>query len=61
MSTVESVPLEQRERERSQLARQLRRARQDWEHFVRALSHDMNANFMLLDSSFRRLKDSLDA
>jgi signal transduction histidine kinase len=29
------------------------------DHFIRALSHDMTANFMLLDSSFSRLKRSL--
>ncbi|REJ95178.1 MAG: sensor histidine kinase [Planctomycetota bacterium] len=29
------------------------------DHLVRALSHDMRANFMLLDDSFRRLRRSL--
>ena len=40
---------------------QLRREHDDLDHFVRALSHDMNANFMLLDNSFTRLKESLDS
>ncbi|NUQ65316.1 MAG: sensor histidine kinase [Pirellulales bacterium] len=39
----------------------LRHARDELEHSLRALSHDMAANFMLLDNSFRRLKASLAA
>lgn len=38
---------------------QLRRSREELDHFVRALSHDMTANFMVLDRSFQHLKDSL--
>lgn len=34
----------------------LHRAHDELDHFVRALSHDMNANFMLLDHSFRALR-----
>jgi signal transduction histidine kinase len=36
----------------------LHRAHSELDHFVRALSHDMNANFMLLDHSFRELRRS---
>jgi signal transduction histidine kinase len=36
----------------------LHRAHHELDHFVRALSHDMNANFMLLDHSFRELRRS---
>lgn len=34
----------------------LHKAHHELDHFVRALSHDMNANFMLLDHSFRALR-----
>jgi len=34
-------------------------ANDELDHFVRALSHDMNANFMLLESSFAKLKKFL--
>lgn len=30
-----------------------------WEHLVRALSHDMSANFMILESSFSQLSKSI--
>lgn len=59
MSTVERVAVGRLEREHDQLARQLRRVHQDLDHFIRALSHDMSANFMLLESSFGRLKQAL--
>ncbi len=39
---------------------QLQRAREELDYLIRALSHDMHANFMLLESSFSRLKRSLD-
>lgn len=38
------------------MVEQLRRAHAELDHFVRALSHDMSANFMLLDQSFRQLR-----
>ncbi len=44
----------------TRMERQVQRAHDELNHFVRALSHDMNANFMLLEHSFARLKDSLD-
>lgn len=59
MSTVETVAVGRRERDFSQMAQELRRAHEDLDHFIRALSHDMSANFMLLESSFGRLKDAL--
>lgn len=45
--------------ENERLLEQLSRSRDELNHFVRALSHDMTANFMLLDSSFSQLKRSL--
>ena len=46
-------------RENAQMVRQLRRTNQEMEYLVRALSHDMSANFMLLESSFSQLKRKL--
>jgi len=59
MSVVERVAVGRLEREHDRLARQLHRANQDLDYFIRALSHDMSANFMLLESSFGRLKRAL--
>lgn len=42
------------------MVRQLRRNYDELDHFVRALSHDMSANFLLLESSFSQLKGLLD-
>ncbi len=42
------------------LADEIRRSHEELDHFVRALSHDMSANFMLLEDSFSRLKRSID-
>lgn len=42
------------------LIQHLRRSRDELDHIVRALSHDMTANFFVLDKSFHRLKVSLD-
>jgi signal transduction histidine kinase len=39
---------------------ELRRSHEELDHFVRALSHDMTANFMLLEASFGRLKGLLE-
>ncbi|HVC93331.1 MAG TPA: hybrid sensor histidine kinase/response regulator [Pirellulales bacterium] len=47
-------------RQQASTVRQLHRTHDELDHFVRALSHDMSANFMLLDSSFRQLKRSCD-
>lgn len=46
-------------RENKHMHKQLRHAGKEFEHFVRALSHDMMANFMLLESSFSQLKSAL--
>lgn len=42
------------------LVDQLRRNNEELNHFVRALSHDMGANLMLLEGSVSRLKRTLD-
>ena len=43
-------------RKNARMVRQLRRTHAELDHFVRALSHDMSANFMLLEDSFSRLR-----
>lgn len=48
------------EREYSRVTRQLHQSHDELDHFVRALSHDMSANFMLLENSFGRLAGSLE-
>ena len=47
-------------RENAHMLEQLRHAGREFDHFVRALSHDMFANFMLLESSFSQLRCALD-
>ncbi|MBN2023892.1 MAG: HAMP domain-containing histidine kinase [Pirellulales bacterium] len=47
-------------RDNAHVVRQLRRTRRELDHVIRALSHDMSANFMLLEDSFSRLRRSLD-
>ena len=47
-------------REYSRVTRELHQSHDELDHFVRALSHDMSANFMLLESSFGRLAGSLE-
>ncbi|MEA1951379.1 MAG: hybrid sensor histidine kinase/response regulator, partial [Planctomycetota bacterium] len=46
--------------ENAHILEQLRQAGREFDHFVRALSHDMAANFMLLESSFSQLRCNLD-
>ena len=48
------------ERDYTALVERIRRSHEELDHFVRALSHDMSANFMLLEDSFSRLKRSID-
>jgi signal transduction histidine kinase len=43
------------------LVSQLQRSNEELNHFVRALSHDMGANLMLIEGSVSRLKRSLGA
>jgi signal transduction histidine kinase len=50
--------LAESDRRQAHQVEQLHQSRIDLDEVVRALSHDMTANFMLLDHSFRRLKDS---
>ncbi len=50
--------LAESDRRQARQVEQLHQSRIDLDEVVRALSHDMTANFMLLDHSFRRLKDS---
>jgi signal transduction histidine kinase len=47
-------------RDNAHIHEQLRHAGREFDHFVRALSHDMMANFMLLESSFSQLQSELD-
>jgi len=59
-AVLQALRIKELRRRNAQVVKQLRRTHEESEHFVRALSHDMNANFMLLESSFRRLKESLE-
>ncbi len=43
-----------------QLMQQLNRTNQELDHFMRSLSHDMSANFMVLETSFNELKHRCD-
>lgn len=54
----QAVDAARRNREEQASFQRLDRAHQELDHFVRALSHDMKANFMLLDHSFRELRRS---
>ncbi|HWB13845.1 MAG TPA: hybrid sensor histidine kinase/response regulator [Pirellulales bacterium] len=53
-----AVDAARRNREDRASFQRLDRAHRELDHFVRALSHDMKANFMLLDHSFRELRRS---
>lgn len=46
------------DREQARRLEQLQQSQHEMDHFVRSLSHDMTAMFMLLDHSFQRLKDA---
>lgn len=48
------------EQEHTRIVQRHRRSHHESDYFVRALSHDMSANFMLLENSFSRLKRALD-
>jgi len=43
------------------MAQEVRRSKDEMDHLVRALSHDMSAHFMLLENSVARLADSFGA
>lgn len=55
-SLGQALDTARRDREERATHQRLHRAHHELDHFVRALSHDMNANFMLLDHSFRALR-----
>lgn len=51
------VHVRQRAEQQKAIA-ELQRSRSDMDHFVRSLSHDMSANYMLLEHSLARIKQS---
>lgn len=53
---TQSLAAARLKQQNAKMVEQLRRAHAELDHFVRALSHDMSANFMLLDQSFRQLR-----
>ena len=57
-SIGQAVDAARRNREEQASFQRLDRAHRELDHVVRALSHDMKANFMLLDHSFRELRRS---
>jgi signal transduction histidine kinase len=57
-SIRQAVDAARRNREERASFQRLDRTHRELDHFVRALSHDMKANFMLLDHSFRELRRS---
>lgn len=48
------------DRQQAGRLQQLEQSRHEMDHFVRSLSHDMTAMFMLLDHSFQRLKNAAE-
>ena len=48
------------QRDYQQMVRRMNESHEQMDHLVRALSHDMNANFMLMENSFSKLQRSLD-
>jgi signal transduction histidine kinase len=48
------------QRDYQQMVRRMNESHDQMDHLVRALSHDMNANFMLMESSFSTLQRSLE-
>jgi signal transduction histidine kinase len=57
-SIGQAIDAARRNREERASFQRLDRAHRELDHFVRVLSHDMKANFMLLDHSFRELRRS---
>ncbi len=47
-------------RDYRRMVRRMRQSHDQLDHLIRALSHDMNANFMLMENSFSRLQRSLE-
>jgi len=54
------VPAASTGRGKPALVEQVRRSHEELDYFVRALSHDMSANFMLLENAFSRLKRAIN-
>jgi len=48
------------QRDYRQMVRRMNESHDQMDHLIRALSHDMNANFMLMESSFSKLQQSLE-
>ncbi|MBN1908603.1 MAG: HAMP domain-containing histidine kinase [Pirellulales bacterium] len=59
MSGVGSMAAGRVDRDSTSCAQQSDRARRELDHLLRALSHDMSANFMLLESAFDRLQQAV--
>ncbi len=55
-AVVDAARTARLEEEKARLVEQLRRAHAELDYLVRALSHDMAANFMVLESSFRQVQ-----
>ncbi len=47
-------------RDYRRMVRRMRQSHDQLDHLIRALSHDMNANFMLMENSFSRLQRALE-
>ncbi len=47
-------------RDYRRMVRRMSESHEQLDHLIRALSHDMNANFMLMESSFSRLQHALE-
>ncbi len=61
MNQFNLTPAESLRPPHTRLAKRLSHSRQEMGHFVHALSHDMNANFMILESSFGSLLHAIEA
>lgn len=48
------------QRDYQEMVRRMNESHDQMDHLIRALSHDMNANFMLMESSFSKLQRSLE-
>ena len=55
-----SAKFAQLRREHAQVLQRLQKTHEEVNHFVRALSHDMNVNLILLQTSFQELKKALE-
>ena len=60
MQAASKASARSREQSLPPTAKKPEQSRHEMDHFVRSLSHDMTAMFMLLDHSFQRLKDAAE-